>query len=166
MQMEAGLDTGPVLMREETPIQDEETTGALHDRLSHMGAGLIVETLNRLDDLTAEAQPDAGVLYAEKIDKSEARIDWTQPAIEVDRKIRGLSPFPGAWTEIEGQRVKVLASRVVAGAGKPGRALNDTLTIACGDGAVSLLRLQRAGKSVQDAETFLRGCPVPSGTEL
>ncbi|MCU9838643.1 methionyl-tRNA formyltransferase [Ruegeria sp. WL0004] len=166
MQMEAGLDTGPVLLRSRTPIRAEETTGALHDRLSAMGADLIVEALARLPELTPEPQPEEGVTYAAKIDKSEARVDWTRPAVEIDRQIRGLSPFPGAWTEIAGERVKLLASRRAGGQGTPGAVLDDVLTVACGTGAVSLTRLQRAGKGAQDADIFLRGCPVPKGTRL
>ncbi len=166
MQMEAGLDTGPVLMREETLIGAEEVTSELHDRLSEIGAGLIVEALMALPDLTPEPQPAEGVTYASKIDKAEAQIDWRAPAEEVDRKIRGLSPFPGAWCDIDGQRVKVLASRLAAGSGAPGTVLDHTLTIACGSGAVELLRLQRAGKGAQDRETFLRGFPIATGSEL
>ncbi|WP_424832632.1 methionyl-tRNA formyltransferase [Ruegeria sp.] len=166
MQMEAGLDTGPVLLREATDIGIEETTAQLHDRLSDMGAALIVEALTRLPDLTPDPQPEDGVTYATKIDKSEARIDWTRPAAEVDRQIRGLSPFPGAWTEVNGQRVKVLASRLANGQGAPGEVLNGTLRVACGDGAIDLLRLQRAGKGAQDADVFLRGWPVVEGARL
>lgn len=166
MQMEAGLDTGPVLLREVTAIGAEETTAQLHDRLSQMGAGLIVEALERIDSLTPEVQPDEGVTYASKIDKAEARIDWTRPAEEVDRQIRGLSPFPGAWCEIDGSRVKLLASRLAEGDGAPGTVLDDALGVACGQGAVRLLRLQRAGKGAQDAEDFLRGNKVPAGTQL
>ena len=166
MQMEAGLDTGPVLLREATPIGAHETTAGLHDRLSTMGAALIVQALERLDDLTPEPQPEAGVTYAEKIDKSEARVDWTQPAEVVDRKIRGLSPFPGAWCEIDGARVKLLASRLAEGRGAPGEVLDDTLTVACGTGAVQLTRLQRAGKAAQDVDVFLRGRAVAKGMRL
>jgi len=166
MQMEAGLDIGPVLMREETLIGAEEVTSELHDRLSEIGAGLIVEALMALPDLTPEPQPAEGVTYASKIDKAEAQIDWRAPAEEIDRKIRGLSPFPGAWCDIDGQRVKVLASRLAAGSGAPGTVLDQTLTIACGSGAVELLRLQRAGKGAQDRETFLRGFPITTGSEL
>ena len=166
MQMEAGLDTGPVLLRKATKIGAQETTGELHDRLSDMGAQAIVEALERLDDLTPEAQPDVGVTYAEKIDKSEARVDWTRPAAEVDAHIRGLSPFPGAWCEVNGERIKLLASTVAEGRGVPGEVLDDVLTVACGAGAVRLLRLQRAGKGAQDAETFLRGMNVPAGARL
>jgi methionyl-tRNA formyltransferase len=166
MQMEAGLDTGPVLLRRTTPIGDTETTGELHDRLSTMGAQAIVEALAQLDSLTPTPQAEAGVTYAEKIDKSEARVDWTRPAAEVDAHIRGLSPFPGAWSEAEGQRIKLLASSLADGTGRPGEVLDDSLTVACGTGAVRLLRLQRAGKGAQDAETFLRGMAFPAGTKL
>lgn len=167
MQMEPGLDTGPVLMRRTTPIGATETAGDLHDRLSVMGAELIVETLSRLPDLAPQPQSGAGVTYAAKIDKSEARIDWTAGAATVDRQIRGLSPFPGAWTEIGGERVRVLGSRLIgAGAGKPGEVIDNALGVACGSGAVQLTRLQRAGKAAQDAESFLRGRPVVPGTLL
>jgi methionyl-tRNA formyltransferase len=166
MQMEAGLDTGPVLLRRATAIEAEETTAQLHDRLSAMGAGLIVEALEKLTELVPEVQPEDGVTYASKIDKSEAQIDWSCPAEEVDRKIRGLSPFPGAWCEIDGQRVKLLASRLADGSGEAGEVLDDALTVACGSGAVELLRLQRAGKGAQDREIFLRGFPVAKGVRL
>ena len=166
MQMEAGLDTGPVLACRRTPIGAEETTAALHDRLSAMGAALIVETLAGLDGLQAVAQPEAGVSYAAKIDKAEARIDWTRSAPEVDRQIRGLSPFPGAWFGLDGARVKVLGSKLGAGSGAPGTVLDAAPTVACGSGAVRLTRLQRAGKSAQDAATFQRGTPLAPGTIL
>ncbi|WP_050928637.1 methionyl-tRNA formyltransferase [Aestuariivita boseongensis] len=163
MQMEEGLDTGPVLLRSETSIGAEETTADLHHRLSQMGAALIVQALARLDDLTPEPQPEEGVTYAHKIDKAEARVDWTQPAVDVDRQIRGLSPFPGAWTLLDGERIKLLASRLADGSGQPGEVLDDGLRVACGSGAIELLRLQRAGKAAQDRDTFLRGHPVPKG---
>ncbi len=166
MKMEAGLDTGPVLLRSQTPIRAEETTAQLHDRLSEMGAALIVDALGKLADLTPEPQPENGVTYATKIDKSEAKVDWARPAIEIDRQIRGLSPFPGAWTEIDGERVKLLASRLSEGQGPPGQVLDESLRIACGDGAIELLRLQRAGKGAQDKESFLRGWPIRAGTRL
>ena len=166
MQMEAGLDTGPVLLRSETAIGVEETTAELHDRLSVIGSEAIVEALAKLDELTPEVQAEEGVTYAEKIDKAEARVDWSAPAVEVDRKIRGLSPFPGAWCEIEGQRVKLLASRLAEGQGAAGEVLDDVMTVACGEGAVSLIRLQRAGKGAQDVDVFLRGFPVAKGTQL
>lgn len=166
MQMEAGLDTGPVLLRRATPIGSEETTAGLHDRLAGIGADLIVEALAELPALTPEPQPDAGVSYAHKIDKAEAAIDWTRPAQEVDRQIRGLSPFPGAWFERDGARIKVLGSVLTGGEGAPGTVLDEDLTVACDSGAVRLTRLQRAGKGAQDAEMFLRGMPLPRGTKL
>lgn len=170
MQMEAGLDTGPVLLREATSIGPEVTTGQLHDRLSEMGARLIVEALSRLDNLTPEPQPEAGVTYAAKIEKSETRVDWGWRGAEVDRHIRGLSPFPGAWCEAGDVRIKLLASREVRGAkpacGAPGEVLDDALRVACGRGAVQLLRLQRAGAKAQDAPEFLRGMKLGRGTRL
>ncbi len=164
MGMEAGLDTGPVLIREETPIGANDTAATLHDRLSRIGARLMVAALETLP--TPVAQPEAGVTYAEKIDKAEARIDWTGPAAAVDRHIRGLSPFPGAWTMISGERVKLLFSATAEGEGAPGEVLDDALTVACGEGAVRLLRLQRAGKAPMEAETFLRGFAVGRGERL
>ncbi len=166
MQMEAGLDTGPVLLRHETAIGATETTGALHDRLSQMGADAIVEALDRLDTLTPEPQAEAGVTYAAKIDKAEARIDWTKFAEEVDALIRGLSPFPGAWAEMDGQRIKFLASTLAQGEGAPGEVLDTDLRIACGTGAVQVLRLQRAGRGAQDVPEFLRGLALPPGTRF
>ena len=166
MQMEAGLDTGPVLLRAATPIRTTETTIELHDRLSAMGAELIVEALRHLPDLQPEPQPEEGVTYASKIDKAEARIDWSRPATEVDRQIRGLSPFPGAWFDLDGTRVKVLASKLAEGVGAAGEVLDDTLRVGCGEGAVQLIRLQRAGKAAQDAQTFQRGAQIAAGTVL
>jgi len=166
MQMDAGLDTGPVLLREATAIGPGDTTGALHDRLAEIGARLIVQALDRLPGLQPAPQPEDGVTYAAKIDKAEAQVDWTRPAVEVDRLIRGLSPFPGAWTEIGGERVKLLASRLAEGQGAPGLVLDDALTVACGEGAIRILRLQRAGKAPQDRDTFQRGSPVAEGTQL
>ncbi|GFE50450.1 methionyl-tRNA formyltransferase [Roseobacter cerasinus] len=166
MQMEAGLDTGPVLLRQATDIGPEETTAALHDRLSAKGAGLIVDALSQINDLFPEPQSETGVTYAEKIDKAVARVDWTRDAVEVDRQIRGLSPFPGAWTMDGETRIKLLASRVADGRGPAGTVLNDPLRVACGEGAVELIRLQRAGKGVQDAKDFLRGWPMPPGKQL
>jgi len=166
MQMEAGLDTGPVLLREATPIGPKETTGELHDRLSRIGARLVVEALGQIGELVPLPQSEQGVTYAAKIDKAEAKLDWTRPALEIDRQIRGLSPFPGAWCEIEGQRVKLLASRLANASGSAGEVLDEMLTVGCGEGSVQVLRLQRAGKGPQDASTFLRGMPVPAGTRL
>lgn len=160
MQMEAGLDTGPVLMREAIAIGAEETTADLHDRLSSMGAGLIVEALDRLPDLVPEPQSAEGVTYAAKIDKAEARIDWSVPAAEVDRLIRGLSPFPGAWTEVNGERVKLLRSRLAEGQGAPGQVLNG-FTVACGQDAVEITEAQREGKRPMPAVEVLRGLILP-----
>lgn len=166
MKMEAGLDTGPVLLRRETAIGPEETTANLHDRLSEIGAQAIVEALDQLEDLNPVAQSCEGVSYAAKIDKAEARIDWARSAEEVDRLIRGLSPFPGAWFELEGTRVKVLGSRLVEGAGAAGEVLNTALHVACGEGAVALTRLQRAGKAAQDVAVFQTGAQIGVGTLL
>ncbi len=156
MQMEAGLDTGPVLLREATDIGPEETTGALHDRLSAMGARLVAQALAQLPSLTPTTQPEDGVTYAAKIDKAEARVDWTRPAVDVDRLIRGLSPFPGAWCEVQGERVKLLGSHLAEGTGTPGQVL-DGFTITCGDGAVTVTMVQRPGKRGMLAAEALRG---------
>ncbi|WP_373636743.1 methionyl-tRNA formyltransferase [Yoonia sp. BS5-3] len=156
MQMEAGLDTGPVLIREAMPISPDHTTGSLHDQLSKMGARLITQALAQLPDLTAQAQSGEGVTYAAKIDKSEARIDWTLPAAQIDRLIRGLSPFPGAWCDVAGERVKLLASRLAPGSAAPGTVL-EGFTIACGDGAVEITRAQRSGKKPLPAVEVLKG---------
>jgi len=166
MRMEAGLDTGPVLLREATPIGARDTAGALHDRLSEMGAGLIVTALARLDSLEPRPQPEAGVTYAAKIDKAETRVDWTLAADEVDRRIRGLSPVPGAWCMAGEERVKLLASERAEGQGAPGEILDDGLRVACGQGAVRILRLQRAGRGAQDAAEVLRGMALPAGMRL
>jgi methionyl-tRNA formyltransferase len=159
MQMEAGLDTGPVLLREATTIGAEETTADLHDRLSAIGARLIIEALERWP-LPAVPQPADGVTYATKIDKAEARVDWTKPALEVDRLIRGLSPFPGAWCEVAGERVKLLRSRLAAGSGTPGQVLGG-LVVACGTGAVEITLAQREGKRAMAQDDFLRGFALP-----
>tara|TARA_R110000765_G_scaffold421011_1_gene526794 strand:+ start:232894 stop:233799 length:906 start_codon:yes stop_codon:yes gene_type:complete len=166
MQMEAGLDTGPVLLREATPIGATETTAQLHDRLSALGAVAVVRALGQLDDLTPQVQPEDGVTYAHKIDKAEAALDWSADAVAVDRQIRGLSPFPGAWFDHDGVRIKVLGSRLAEGQGDAGEVLDDALTVACGTGAVQLTRLQKAGRGAQDATEFLRGTALPAGSQL
>lgn len=166
MQMEAGLDTGPVLTRDATPIETTDTAATLHDRLADMGANLMVEALDNLQTLTPEQQPKEGVTYAAKIDKAEAKIDWSKPAIEVDRLIRGISPFPGAWFLLNGERIKALLSELADGSGNAGTTLDDTLTVACGTGAVKLLKVQKAGKGPQTSDVFLLGTKVPSGTSL
>lgn len=159
MQMEAGLDTGPVLAEARTPIGSGETAADLHDRLSLMGAGLICDVLDRLP-LSAVPQAPEGVTYAAKILKDEARIDWTKPAAEIDRQIRGLSPFPGAWSDIGGERVKLLRARVIAGEGVPGDVL-DGFRVACGTGALEIIEAQRAGKKPMRTEDLLRGWALP-----
>jgi len=172
MQMEEGLDTGPVLMSQTVDIAKDDTAGSLHDKLAAAGAVLMPKALDALEAGAVKAVPqsEGGITYAHKIDKKEARIDWSQPAEELDRLIRGLSPFPGAWFELSTlkgpTRVKVLMAVPEAGKGPPGDVLDDHLLIACGEGAVRLTRLQRAGKGVQAAEDFLRGQGVAKGTRL
>ncbi len=166
MAMEAGLDTGPVLLRKAVPIAPNDTAGTLHDRLAPLGARLVVDALAHLDGLPPLPQPEDGVTYAAKIDKAEARIDWTRPAVEIDHQIRGLSPFPGAWTQSGGDRLKLLLSEPAPGTGAPGTVLDAAPTVACGTGAVRLLRLQRPGRGPQDAADFLRGFPLAPGDRL
>jgi methionyl-tRNA formyltransferase len=168
MRMEAGLDTGPILLEWRTPIESDETAGELHDRLAALGAPLLVEALDGLAHGALEPRPQAeeGVAYAAKIEKAEARIDWRRSAVELHRQVRGLSPFPGAWFEHGGARVKVLRATLADGAGAPGEALDDALTIACGDGAIRLTLLQREGRGPLAAEAFLRGFPIPRGARL
>ena len=161
MQMDEGLDTGAVLQRQSTPIGAEETTADLHDRLSTMGADLILQALDRLPDLPLQPQSAEGVTYAAKIDKAEARIDWTLPAEQVDRQIRGLAPFPGAWTMVADERLKLLRSRLAQGAGAAGQVLHG-MTIACGSGAVEITEAQREGKRPASATDLLRGFALPA----
>jgi methionyl-tRNA formyltransferase len=167
MQMEEGLDTGPVLMAERTPI-GRKTAGELTAELSRLGADLMVRALGALERgaVTPQPQSEDGVTYAKKILKDEARIDWTKSAREIDCHIRGLSPFPGAWTEVNGERLKVLYAEPVNGSGRPGITLDDALTIACGEGAVRLRKVQRAGGKAMAADTLLKGFAVPAGTQL
>ncbi|MGB7269814.1 MAG: methionyl-tRNA formyltransferase [Albidovulum sp.] len=161
MQMDAGLDTGAVLLHEALPIGPGDTTADLHDRLADLGARMIVTALDGLDWIPRNPQPDKGVTYAAKIDKAEARIDWNRPACEIDRLIRGLSPFPGAWCEVAGERVKLLRARQAEGHGAAGTVLGG-FTIACGDGAVEVLQAQREGKRPMEAEELLRGLTLPA----
>lgn len=165
MKMAAGLDTGPVIACRETPIREDETAQSLHDRLAILGAETLVPALEAYaaGDLVPQPQPDTGVTYADKIDKAEARIDWTQPAERVDCQVRGLSPFPGAWTELNGTRLKLLMTQPVAGAGAPGEVLDDTLTLACGQGALRVISAQRPGKGPMAAADLLRGFQVQPG---
>ncbi len=168
MRMEEGLDTGPVLGSAETPIDFDDTSSTLHDRLAVLGAGLLVDALKSVErgEAIETPQSESGVTYAHKITSAETRIDWTRPAREVDCAIRGLSPHPGAWFELNGARIKVLMSRLGQGDGAPGEALDDELLIACGQGAVRLLIVQREGRGPMVAEAFLRGQPVSAGQRL
>ena len=169
MQMEAGLDTGPVLYQKTISIAPDETTAALHERLSDLGARSIVQSLKDLSQLQARPQSSVGICYAQKIDKSEAQIDWSLPAEILDRQIRGLSPFPGAWAMLRGERVKFLGSALISceqPLASAGTVLDDDLGIACGSGALRITRLQRAGKSAQSSAEFLRGTPVIAGEQL
>lgn len=163
MQMERGLDTGPMLMKAATPIADK-TTGELHDELAEIGAALMVETLAQLPQLQPEPQDDALATHAAKIDKAEARLDFTKPAAQLEREVRAFAPFPGAWCEIAGQRVKLLRADVVAGDGAAGMVLDDRLTIACGQRALRPAIMQPAGKPAMALEDYLRGRQVAVGT--
>jgi methionyl-tRNA formyltransferase len=169
MKMDEGLDTGAIAMAERVPVGADATTGELHDELARLGADLMLRALAALEkgQLHLTPQPTEGVTYANKIDKSETRIDWTKPWNEVHNHCRGLSPFPGAWCELAGAgRVKILHTTKGAGSGPPGRVLDDKLTVACGSGAVRLVQLQRAGKQPMAADEFLRGTPVAPATVL
>jgi methionyl-tRNA formyltransferase len=169
MKMDEGLDTGPVAMSEKVAIHPDMTAGELHDELMVVGAGLMLRALLALEEgsLTLVPQPAEGVTYARKIDKAETRIDWSRPGREVHNHIRGLSPFPGAWCEmpIAGrlERIKLLRSTLSSGDGLPGTVLDDSLTIACGNGAVRLEELQRAGGKALRADDFLRGAKIEKG---
>ena len=167
MRMEEGLDTGPVLMTEATPIA-RKTAGDLTSELATTGAKLMARALIALEAGTITAVPQAieGVTYAKKILKDEARIDWSKSATEIDCHIRGLSPWPGAWSEASGERLKILYAEPVANNGAPGEVLDDHLTIACGSGAVKLLRVQRPGKSAMNTADLLRGWTLAPGTKL
>jgi methionyl-tRNA formyltransferase len=165
MRMEEGLDTGPMLATAKVPV-DEKTAGELHAELAGIGARLLVETVAQLDEIRPEPQPDLGATYAAKIDKAEARIDWSKPAELIEREVRAFAPFPGSWFELDRERIKVLRARVIGVNGAEGTVLDDKLTIACGNAAIRPLLIQRAGKPAMEAEAFLRGKPVPVGTVL
>ena len=168
MKMEAGLDTGPVGLLERVAIGPDMTAGELHDRLMIVGGDIMGRALAALErgGLHFTPQPDEGVTYAAKIEKSETRIDWSKPAKQVHDHIRGLSPFPGAWFDLDGVRVKVLRSTLGLGVGKPGEVLDDRLTVACGEGAVRLIEVQKAGSRALAAEEFLRGVELVKGVVL
>ena len=172
MVMEEGLDTGSVALERRVPIPPDATAGDMHDILAALGATLMVEALRKVETgaLVPRAQAEEGVVYAAKIDKAEARVDWTRPAREVHDLIRGLSPSPGAWIEADfgkgPERIKLLRSTLVEADGAPGRVLDDHLMIGCGSGAVRLLEVQAAGKKAMMAEAFLVGTRVPAGTRF
>ncbi|WP_062110933.1 methionyl-tRNA formyltransferase [Aureimonas sp. AU40] len=174
MRMEAGLDTGPVALTDTLTIGARETAGELHDRLSLSSAALMVRALDALEAGTLRFEPQdeiavrtgREVLYARKIEKSEAEIDWTRGSGEIARRINAFSPFPGAWTTLAGERLKLLRAESAEGSGAPGTALDDRLLVATGEGAVRLLDVQRAGGKAGPAELFLRGASVPAGTRL
>ena len=164
MRMEEGLDTGPLCKAARLAITPATTAQSLHDELAAVGSKLMVEVLAQ-QNIACVAQPAEGVTYAKKIDKAEARIDFSKPAEEVRNHIHGLSPFPGAWFAVNGTRVKVLLCEMIAGHGTPGTFLDDALAIACGTGAIRLLKLQREGKGAMEAKDFLRGFAIAKGTE-
>ncbi|QLH69824.1 methionyl-tRNA formyltransferase [Rhodopseudomonas palustris] len=172
MKMDAGLDTGDVAMAERIAITDAMTVTDVHDQLARLGADLMVRAMAALErgGLQLTKQSEDGVTYAAKIDKAEAKIDFAKPTRAVLRHIHGLSPFPGAWCElpIEGQpvRIKVLRCAIADGRGEPGEVIGDHLTIACGDGAIRVSQLQRAGKQPMTAEEFLRGTPIAKGVRV
>lgn len=172
MKMDAGLDTGDVAMAERVAITDRMTAGDLHDALAPLGAGLMARAMGALEKgaLQLKKQSDDGVTYAAKIEKAETRIDWNKPARAVLRHIHGLSPFPGAWSEIAGKgeaaRIKILCCELASGAGAPGDVLDNHLTIACGEGAIRIVELQRAGKAPMKAAEFLRGTPLKPPARL
>ena len=168
MKMDEGLDTGPIAMQERIAIAPDLTAGDLHDPLARLGADLMSRALAAAErgSLQLTPQPQTGVTYAEKVSNAETRIDWSKPWKEVHNHIRGLSPFPGAWFEISGVRMKALRSTKADGWGLPGTVLDDKLTIACADGAVRLLHLQRAGRQPMSSEQFLRGTQVKPGTRV
>ncbi len=169
MKMDEGLDTGPIAMTERVSIGPDATAGDLHDELARLGAGLMLRALAALEkgDLHLTPQPAAGATYANKIEKSETRIDWSRSWNKVHDHCRGLSPFPGAWFEYPNAgRIKVLRTTKGSGAGEPGRVLDDGLTVACGEGAIRLLELQRSGRQPMRADEFLRGTPIPRASIL
>lgn len=165
MAMEAGLDTGDMLAVETTPVADKDA-GALTAELARMGARMMIEVLADPGEWPPQPQPDDGVTYAAKIDKAEARIDFTRPAVEIARHVRAFAPVPGAWVEHGGERIRILAAEMAEGKGAPGTVLDDTLLIACGAGALRPLTVQRAGRGAMSPAELLRGFPIAVGTHL
>jgi methionyl-tRNA formyltransferase len=168
MQMDAGLDTGPMLLAARVPIGPETTAAALHDALGELGADLLPQALARVASGTLQPtpQPEDGATYAKKLERDEGRLDWLRPAAELERAVRALNPQPGVWFERAGERIKVLAAEVVDRSGMPGRVLDDRLTVACAEGALRPRLLQRPGRAPTEADAFLRGYPLPPGTQL
>ena len=166
MQMEAGLDTGPVLLSRELAIDPQDTAASLHDRLAALGGLALTQALAAQPDLIAQPQAADGICYAEKIDKAEARLDFTRSAEALDFHIRGLSPFPGAWFEVDGERVKVLQARPLAQDGAAGEVAQNGAIIFCGQGALELLRVQKAGKGAMSGEDFMRGRGLRAGQKV
>jgi methionyl-tRNA formyltransferase len=166
MRMDEGLDTGPMLLKAATPIGPKDTAADLHDRLSAMGAELILRALD--EDPPATQQPAEGATYAPKLSKEDGRLDWSQPADALDRRIRAMHPWPGAFASLDGASLRILAAEPTTGRdAPPGTVLDDSLLVACGDGtALRITRVQRAGRAAMDAAAFLRGSPVPAGTRL
>lgn len=165
MEMEKGLDTGPMLLARETAI-GRKTAGELMAELAAMGAAMMIEALERIEALPRVVQPDEGVTYAQKIEKQEARVDFLRPADEVERQVRAFNPSPGAWFELDDERIKMHAADVVDAGGAPGIVLDERLTIACGELALRPTALQRAGRGVMTADELLRGLAIPAGTKL
>ena len=170
MQMAEGLDSGPILSQEAVPIAADMTAGELHDRLANVGARLIVATLETLATCAAAATPqdEEGATYAAKVTPDEARLDWRQPAAQLERQVRAFAPRPGAWFADADERIRVLSAeaRSAEPGAAPGTVLDDRLTVATGDGALRLLQVQRASRSVMSAEEFLRGFPIAAGDTL
>ena len=168
MQMDAGLDTGPILMTEDLPILPTDTGRSLHDKLAEIGAWMILRALDGVasGSLKGTPQPADGVTYARKIERDDAKIDWRQPAAMLERTIRAFNAWPGAFFELGTERIKVWGAEVAGGTSQPGLVLDDRLTVATGDGALRLTRLQRAGGKAMDADAFLRGYPIAKGTAL
>ncbi len=169
MLMDEGLDTGPVYLQRRIPVSPDETAGSLHDRLAQLGAESIVESLSKLPEGTLKptVQSEEDATYARKIERSEREIDWQRSADEIDCQIRALAPAPGAWFRHDGERIKVFAcTKMNESSGMPGEILDDLLTVACGDGALRLDRIQREGRRAMDAHAFLRGQSLPTGIRL
>ena len=164
MQMDVGLDTGPMLLRKALPITATTTTAILHDALAHLGARLILTALEAPPEPVP--QPDVGATYAPKLSRDDGRIDWTQDAAAIERQVRAFDPWPGTFSTLDGAVLKILSADVAHGSGAPGTVLDDRLLVACGDGALRLTRLQLAGRAAMEAAAFLRGHTVAAGTRL